>query len=460
MPHIEIPYAPRVWARAFHESPKRFAALVLHRRAGKTTAVINHHLRAALDDSWERRRLTTIRPDLTGAELDELIKPPGGRHYGHCLPLHSQAKLVVWDKLKYYANVVPGVRINESELLVRLPNGNKVQLFGADNPDAMRGPAFSGLSFDEYSQMHENIFTEILSKSLADHLGYAIFLGTIKGRDHLYHTWEGFKDDPDNYALWQDIDRSLATENGVTIKVLETAMADDRKLVAKGLMSQDEFDQEWYLSTDAAIKGAWYINEMAAMLKAGRITRVPHDASLPVDTDWDIGMVDAGAVVFSQTLRSGEIRIIDYYEAEGEALPHYIQVLKSKSYVYRYHRPPHDAAVKDFGTGKNLMETAQGLGFKFEWPSPNPGLLAGIDAVRMILSRCWIDEEKCKRLIECLRNYRKKFNVATQSFTATPVHNEFSHGADAFRYLAVSSKPSEEARKRSGGGPPQSFAWS
>ena len=87
-----------------------------------------------------------------------------------------------------YAAPIPGCKINESELLIKYPRGHKLQLFGADDPDALRGPAFSGLSFDEYSQQPRNIFSEVLSKALADHLGYAIFLGTIKGKDHLYQT--------------------------------------------------------------------------------------------------------------------------------------------------------------------------------------------------------------------------------------------------------------------------------
>lgn len=338
--HIVIPYQPRVWAQAFHASFKRFACLILHRRAGKSTMTINHHQRAALDDGWERARLLTLRPDLTTPQLDELIRPPGGRHYAHILPLHNQAKSVMWDKLKYYSECIPGAKPNASELLIRYPNGNKLQLFGADNPDSFRGMAFSGVSFDEYSQMPPNVFSEVISKGLGDHLGYAIFEGTIKGKDHLYKRWEAFKEDPANFALWQDVDRSLATEDGITIQLLETAMADDRAEIAKGLMTQDEYDQEWYLSTEAAIKGAWYIDQMAQALKDGRICEVPHDPSLPVDTDWDIGMKDATAITFSQSTRGGEIRIIDYYEAEGEALPHYIQLLRSKPYTYGKHWPP------------------------------------------------------------------------------------------------------------------------
>lgn len=456
-----------------HGSLKRFAVLVLHRRAGKTTAVLNHHQRAALDDDWERKRLLSLRADLTEKELDELVHPPGGRHYGHVMPFRTQAKLVAWDKLKFYARVVPGVKFNESELLVRYPNGNKLQLFGADDPDAFRGFAGSGLSFDEYSQQPRNIFSEVLSKALGDHLGYAIFLGTIKGKDHLYVTYEAGKDDADWFALWQDIDRSLGTEEGVTIQMLETAMSDDRKLVEKGLMTQDEYDQEWYLSTEAAIKGAYFGKEMSAALKAGRITRVPYDPMLPVDTDWDLGIDDNMAIWFSQSTRSGEIRLIDYYENSGEGFHHYIKVLAGdikddehatyshrRAYVYGKHYPPHDIAVRELGTGKSRKETAAALGLKFEHPLPALDLADGIDAARLTLARCWFDSERCKHGIECLRQYRKTYNTRLEVFTAVPVHNWASHGADAFRGLAVRHQVPMEKRKLQAVQYPAEYNWS
>lgn len=437
---ITIPYKPRNWARALHSSLRRFSAVVLHRRAGKTTAVINHHQRYAVDDGLERKRLLTLRPGLTDAQLRELINPPGGRHYGHIMPTRVQAKVVVWDKLKYYASGIPGIKINESELLIKYPKGHKVQLFGADDPDALRGPAFSGLSFDEYSQQPRNIFSEVLSKALADHLGYAIFLGTIKGKDHLFQTYEAGRGSVDWFALWQDIDRSIATEDGITIQLLEQAMQDDRKLVDQGLMTQDEFDQEWYLSTDAAIQGAWFAKEMAAVKKQGRITRVPIEPALPVDTDWDLGVDDNMSIWFSQSLRSGEVRLVDYYENSGEGFPHYVRVLADRGYTYGKHYPPHDIAVREMGTGKSRKETAAALGLKFEMPMPAIDLIEGIDAARLLLAKCYFDETRTARGVECLRNYRKKLNTTTQEFTGTPVHNWASHGADSFRTLAVRHK--------------------
>lgn len=408
-----------------------------------TTAILNHHQRAAMDDTWELARLRTLLPDASAAFLQPLLKR---RIYWHVMPSLKQAKLVAWDMLKDFASPIPGVKINNSDLEVTYPTGNKLRLIGADDPDSLRGPALSGLSLDEYSQIPAKAFGEVLSKALGDHLGYCIFSGTIKGKDQLYRAYEAAKDDPDWYAVWQDIDVSLATEAGPTLTALKRAMEDDLRLVLQGVMTRDEFDQEWYLSADAAIQGAFYAKEMAAAKSEGRITRVPVDGTIPVDTDWDLGMDDSTAIWFSQSLRSGEIRLVDYYEASGEGLPHYVKILSERGYVYGKHYPPHDIAVRELGTGKSRKETAASLGLTFADPPGALSLVDGIDATRLVLARCWFDEIKTAKGIEALRQYRKAFNVRMQEFTGTPIHNVFSHGADALRGLAVRHQLPREHR--------------
>jgi phage terminase large subunit len=432
---IRIPYSPRNWARPFHEWLGRFIVLVLHRRAGKTTAVINHHIRAATDDAWEERRLRHLQPGLSASDVKELLRD---RFYGHVLPTYKQAELVAWARIaKHYAEVIPGVEFNESKLRITFPRTkhgrSQLQLFGAEDPDSLRGAPFSGLSFDEYSQMAPTIFGEVLSKSLADHLGWVVFCGTIKGKNHLYRNYEAGAADPKWFALWRDVNESLETETGATITMLRQAMADDRDLIAKGLMTQAEYDQEWFLSPEAAIKGAWFGDQMAAAQADGRICRVPYDPALPVDTDWDLGIDDFMSIWFSQSLKSREVRLIDYYEMNGEGFPHYVKALNGalpgsehrRHYVYGKHHAPRDIAVRELGTGKSRLETAAGLGLKFEDPHsvPHLDLVDGINALRMLLPRCWFDEQKCAHGIEALRNYKKTWNERLQQFTGVPVHD-------------------------------------
>lgn len=430
---VVIPYRPRKWAKPFHATFCRKSVLVLHRRAGKTVGVLNHHQRYALDDDLEAARLRHLEPKFTDAHLSELLRD---RHYGHILPTYKQAKLVAWGKLKHYASTIPGAEPNEVDLLIKYPNGNKLQLFGADNPDSLRGPAFSGLSFDEFSQHPPNIYSEVLSKALADHLGYAIFAGTIKGKNQLYKTYEAAKNDPAWFSLWQDVDVSLATEDDASIIAIRRAMQDDRDDVAKNLMTQAEFDQEWYLSPEAAIKGAIYGPQIAKARRDGRIGRVPYDPALPVDTAWDLGVGDSTAIWFVQSDYTGAIHVIDYYEATGEGLPYYAKVLRERGYTYGTHFAPHDIDNREFGSGRTRKETASGLGIVFT-VVPRQSLDDGIHAVRLLLPKCWFDEVKCEAGIEALTQYRWGWNEQLQENKNEPVHNWASHGADAFRYLAL-----------------------
>ncbi len=444
MPVITVPYRPREWAKPFHASLKRWSALVLHRRAGKTTAVLNHHLRAALDNDWETRRLRYLLPDITDSQIAELLKH---RVYWHVMPTYHQGKLTgAWDILKEISRPIPGSTRNESELLVALPNGAKVQIIGGDKPDSLRGPALSGVSLDEYSQIPPNAFSEVLSKALADHVGYAVFSGTIKGTDQLCLTYEAARKSKEWFALWQDVNQSLETEEGATIEALRRAMEDDRKLVIQNLMSQAEFDQEWFLSREAAIKGAFWGHEIKQAREQGRIGRVPYDSALAVDTDWDLG-IDAMAVWFTQSERTGAIRVIDYHEDVGGGLPAVIAHLKAKPYVYGQHWAPHDIEVREISSGTTRRQAAAGLGINFQI-TPKIAVADGITAAGLLMSRCWFDEEKCKAGLEALLHYRRTYNQRMARFTEEPFHDWASHGADAFRGLAVRHKTPELEREK------------
>lgn len=430
---VVIPYCPRNWALRLHASLKRWAVIVLHRRAGKTTAILNHHQRAALDNKWEESRLRYLLPKISDGQLKDLMKR---RVYWHVMPTFHQAKLTgAWDTLKEISRCIPGVKHNESEMLCTYPNGNKIQLIGADKPDSLRGPGLSGLSLDEYSQIPANAFSEVLSKALADHVGYCIFSGTIKGTDQLHATYQAGKDDPEWFSLWQDVDVSLQTESGATVTALLRALADDRKLVLQSMMSQAEFDQEWYLAPEAAIKGAFYGDEMKALRVAGQITRVPYDPGLPVNTDWDLG-IDAMAIWFSQSLRSGEVHLIDYHEDIGGGIIECVKALKEKPYIYGEHWAPHDIEIREISSGTTRKQAAAALGINFK-VTPRIAVDDGITAAKFLLPKCWFDETKTKEGLDALRQYRRTYQQKFDQFSSKPVHDWASHGADAFRGLAV-----------------------
>lgn len=433
MGEVIIPYKPRKWSVLFHNSLERWQVLVLHRRAGKTTAMINHLQRSALDDDLEHRRLKYLAPQLSDKDIGTLLR---ARYYGLIFPTYTQAKTVAWEMLKYYAQNIPRVIKNESELSIKYPNGSTLRLFGSDNVDSLRGIAFWGLGFDEYSQQPPNIFSEVLSKSLADHLGYAIFGGTIKGKNQLFRTYEAFKNDPKAFTLWQDIDKSLATEEGATITLLKQAIKDDEELVRKGLMTQEEFDQEWYLSPTAAVKGAVYASEISEAMRDGRIGIVPYDKVLKVYTIWDRG-VGANLVVGFFQRAFGQLRLIDVWQGQNhDGLPQAIKVLQNKPYIYGRHFGPHDIEATDASTGKTWAETASGLGVKFD-VVPDIGVIEGIHAGRMAFSRLWIDEKKCQLFIDAISAYHYEYDSKRGMFKELPYHDFASHFGDMWRYAAI-----------------------
>lgn len=434
---IEIPYRPRNWARSMHASYQRWFAVVMHRRGGKTTSWLNHHQRAATDDAWEAARLRHLEPGFTDVEVKELLRE---RIYAHVLPTLVQARTVAWDKLKYIADDIPGMVPNERDMSITYPCGKGshrvVRLFGADNIDALRGFPLSGLSLDEFSQHPPGIFGEVLSKSLADHLGYAAFLGTIKGKNQLWKTYEAAKHDPEWFTLWQDVNASLATEEGATITAIRRAMQDDLALIEKGLMTQEEYDQEWYLSTTAAIKGAYYAKELAAARRDRRVGRVPYDPALVVHDVWDIGKGPNMAVGMYQ--RNGKaLQMIDYLEGtDSDGITQVIAKLREKPYQWGKHFAPHDIMATDLGTGKTRYETAKSLGWQFT-TVPMMTVDDGINAARLVFSRTWFDEEKCAPFLQSIEQYRQEWDDKRGIFKGVPYHDWTSHGADQFRYAAV-----------------------
>ena len=275
-----------------------------------------------------------------------------------------------------------------------------------------------------------------MSKALADHLGYGIFEGTIKGKNQLYRTYEAAKGDPSWFTLWQDVDTTLATEEGATIVAIRRAMEDDRDQITKGLMLQSEYDQEWYLSPSAAIKGAYYGKLLEEAIKARRVGRVPYDPALPVHDVWDLGKGPRMSVgMFQRFGRS--VQMIDYHQGtENDGIPQVIAVLKQRPYVWGKHFAPHDVRATDLGTGKTRLETAKGLGWPFEIV-PEIGVDNGISAGRLLFPRLWIDETHCQQFLDAIAQYRQEWDDKKGMFRDLPLHDWTSHPADMYRYAAV-----------------------
>lgn len=406
---IDCGYRPRAQFEPFHRRSERFACIVAHRRAGKTVACVND-----LQD---------------GALRCELVRP----RFAYLSPYLKQSKAVAWDYLKAAMNPLRsiGAKENESELRVDYHNGGQVRLYGADNMDALRGIYLDGVVLDEFADMDPRVWSEIIRPALADRRGWAVFIGTPKGRNAFYDLWKRSQEQDDWFSLM--------------LKASETGLIAETELqLAKNDLTDGQYAQEFECSFEAAIVGAYYgklVNEAEA---AGRISGVPHDPSAQVWTAWDLGIRDATAIWWAQTV-GREIHLIDYYEASGADLGHYVREIQNKPYNYAGHIVPHDAQAKELGTGKSRLEVLESLGLRNVSIAPMHRVEDGINAVRMLIPRSWFDKAKCERGLEALRLYRSEFDEKLKNFKPTPLHDWTSHAADAFRYLAMTIDRTHDA---------------
>jgi phage terminase large subunit len=374
---------------------------VTHRRAGKTVACVQELQRRAVDC--------------------ELVRP----RFAYLAPFLRQSKAVAWDYLR--AAMAPlranGATVHESELRVDYSGGAQVRLYGADNPDAMRGIYLDGIVLDEYADMDPRMWSEIIRPALADRQGWAVFIGTPKGRNAFFELWRRAQREEGWFAMMLK-----ASESGL-IPASELALA-------RRDLSDEQYAQEFECSFDAAVIGSYYGKQLMRAEQDKRIGNVPCEPTAMVWTAWDLGIRDATAIWFAQVV-GREIRIIDYYEAAGVDLGHYVREINAKPYVYAGHIVPHDAQARELGTGKSRLEVLESLGLKTITLAPLHRIEDGINAVRVFIPKCWLDEQKCRRGLDALKLYRSDYDSTLQVLRPGPVHDWTSHAADAFRYLAM-----------------------
>lgn len=234
---IEIPYAPRKPQPEIHDliSNHRFSVIVAHRRLGKTVCTVNQLIKAALLDT------------------------SGNGRYGYIAPYRSQAKSIAWDYFKHFSAPVPGRNVNEGELSIDFGNGARIRIFGADNPDAIRGLYFDGVILDEVADMRPEVWGEIIRPALSDRNGWACFIGTPKGIN-LFHELYTFGLDSKNSSWISKIYR--ADETGV---IPESELAE-----ARAVMSENQYRQEFLCdfsaSTDNVLITIDLVSKAAARL--------------------------------------------------------------------------------------------------------------------------------------------------------------------------------------------------
>ncbi len=219
---VVIPYRPRFPQDEIHKQLEthRFCVLVAHRRLGKTVLSVNHLIKRAITDRKERGM------------------------YAYLAPFRNQAEQIAWGYLKHYTSQIPAISINEQKLSILLPNGATIRIFGADNPDALRGMYFDGVVIDEVAQIKPTLWGEVIRPALSDRKGWAAFIGTPKGINLFSQIYDQAlnlmsKGDPDWCAMLYSVE--------------QTHVIDEKELAAlKVEMSENEFRQEFLCDFSAA----------------------------------------------------------------------------------------------------------------------------------------------------------------------------------------------------------------
>lgn len=398
---IKIPYNPRKAFKGFHANQKRFSVLVCHRRAGKTVSAINRLVKSAM---------TCPRPN------------PRVAYIG---PTFSQAKDIVWGYAKEYTRTIPGVKHFEYDLRVDLPNGGRIKLYGAENPDRLRGLYFDDVVFDEFASMSPTIWTEVVRPALTDRQGSATFLGTPKGLDAFYDLWKYAQTDPDWYCLDEYPEHVMKASVTGILKPEELA-------AAFKLMEESKYAREYECDFMATFEGAYYANNVRQCLAEGRFRSFSYDPAADVYAAWDLGMDDATSIWTFQVTHN-EWRWLDYMQDESKGLDHYVNWIKKLPYNVDLHFLPHDAKVRELtGNGKSRQLFLEDRKLKttiVKKHSPEER----IAAVRLAFPRMYFNTNTQQGL-NSIRMYQAQFNDKNQVMSYKPLHNKHSHAADSLGY--------------------------
>jgi hypothetical protein len=412
----DLGYRPRPWQEAAHRDKRRWSVLVWHRGAGKT--------------AW-------ALPELIHEALSLAPTPSDPRRFAYIAPLRVQAQDVVWDRLLALVAPLPGVVVHKAELRVTLPNNAIIQLYGADNPDRLRGITLDGVVLDEVAQMPPSLFTEVLLPALNrdGRPGWCVWIGTPKGRNAFWQVYDATKrrmeaGSPDAFADFQPVSQT----HGIAEAQLQEARAQ---------MTPEEYDQEFECSFQAAIVGAYFGKEIAAAEREGRITRVPYAPGIPCVTAWDIGHGDSTVVWVAQQVGL-ETRIIDCVAGSGADIGWYAAELAKRPYRLTETILPHDAGNHSVQTGKTIQQLLMTAGLPRCRVLPREqDISVGIEMARRLMPSCVFDATACERGLEALRQYKRAWDERNQAFKPAPLHDWTSDYADAFRYLARGLRPAE-----------------
>jgi phage terminase large subunit len=398
---------------------------------------------APIIDAIENRgfkRVLAILPRRAGKDLTafnlcirECVRKPCVIYY--IFPTYSQAKKVIWDSVTNSGDrildYVPDALVdsmNSQEMKIRFKNGSLLQLVGSDNYDSLMGTNPQGVVFSEYALQDPRAY-QYIRPILTANFGWAVFISTPRGKNHLWDLYQIAITNP----AWFTMKLTVEDTQHIPLSEIE-------KEREEGIMSEDLIQQEYYTSFSMGVAGSYYSYYIDKMRLEGRIGRVPWNSGYKVHTACDLGsnrLQDSFAMIFFQIIGQA-VNIIDFWDTSKAGFEMISKHMFSKPYQYGKHFAPIDVGTGEIGTGMSRLEKAKELGINYIKLRKELDTGDGIEAVRTTLSRTWIDDTYCAKLVKALENYREDFDLKTQKYKGHPRKDWTNHPADAMRYLCNS----------------------
>jgi hypothetical protein len=391
------------------------AIAVWHRRAGKDEICLHH----CAVQAWQR---------------------PG--NYWHCLPEYAQARKAIWTAVNAHTgrrrideSFPPAIResLNDQEMFIRLRNGSTFQMIGSDRYNQTVGSGIAGITYSEFALAHPAAWA-FHRPIVEENNGYACFISTPRGRNHLLDMF-GFAQ---RTRGWFAELLTVEHTHALSPEQLELALAEYQTLYGEDVGSA-QFRQEYYCDFAAAILGAFYALEMMAVRAEGRITEIEHDPLQRVHTAWDIGIDDDTSIWWFQ-VRGSQVFVLDHYQASNMGLDHYAEILEKREKERGWRTGacyvPHDAKVREWGSGRTRIETMQTLGLRPELVRSTT-MEDGINACRRMLPLAVFHPRTEATGVAALEQYHRKYDEERKCFSPDAFRDWTTHAADAARYMAL-----------------------
>jgi len=411
------PYQRRLWNYLIGGGKRALA--VWHRRAGKDDVALHYTMIAA-------------------------HKRVGG--YWHCMPEFLQGRRAIWNAVNPHTGkrrideAFPEVlreSTNDGQMFIRFKNGSTWQIIGSDRYNTTVGSSVAGIVYSEYALSNPAAWA-YHKPILEENKGWALFISTPRGRNHMFEMARHAQTAPGWFYERLTVDDTGAMDAQQQAEVL----AEYSSLYGADI-GQAQYRQEFLCDFQAALLGAFYALEMAAVRSEERVrSDLVALPDRPVHRAWDIGMRDSTAIWFFQSA-GAQLRVLDCYQSSGIGLEHYVGEIErryaERGWLHGTDYVPHDAKVHEFGTGRTRVETMARLGLA-PMLCPDAFLLDGINACRRMLPLC-VFHTRCEPGLAALEQYRREWDEEKKCFRASPLHDWCSDYADAARYMALAWKP-------------------